>query len=100
MNPFIWCAVGAITGWIASTVMPVPGLASRIETVLVGVFGAFIGGEFVSTLVGTPAPATVFRPAALGLAFGGALALLALLAVFRQAVGPLRPHKVPKKRTY
>jgi uncharacterized membrane protein YeaQ/YmgE (transglycosylase-associated protein family) len=95
MNPLIWCAVGAIAGWLAGTMMPAPGLANRVENVLVGVFGAFIGGDFLSAVLG--GPMTGFRASSLGLAVGCAVALLALLAVFRRAVGPLRPHKLRKK---
>jgi uncharacterized membrane protein YeaQ/YmgE (transglycosylase-associated protein family) len=98
MNPVIWCAVGAIVGWLASVAMPVPGLVTRIETVLVGVFGAFIGGEFVAHYVGASTPTSGFTASAFLLAVGGAIALLALLGVMRKAVGPMRPHKRKKAR--
>ncbi|GAB3655015.1 GlsB/YeaQ/YmgE family stress response membrane protein [Ramlibacter alkalitolerans] len=97
MNPFIWCVVGAAAGWMAGTVMRAPGLASRVENVLVAIFGAFIGGEFLAALLAGPEPATAFRTSALGLAIAGALGLLGLLAVFRKAVGPMRPHKLRRK---
>jgi uncharacterized membrane protein YeaQ/YmgE (transglycosylase-associated protein family) len=100
MNLFIWCVVGVAAGWIAGTVMRAPGLASRVENMVVAIFGAFIGGDFVAALLAGPAPATAFRPSALGLAVAGALSMLALLAVFRKAVGPMRPHKLPRKPRY
>jgi uncharacterized membrane protein YeaQ/YmgE (transglycosylase-associated protein family) len=90
--------VGAIVGWLASLVMPAQGLVTRIETIVVGVFGAFIGGEFIAHSLGASTPASGFTGAALMLAVGGAVGLEALLAVMRRAVGPMRPHKRKKAR--
>lgn len=94
--------MGAVCGWVATLVMPAPGFASRVESVLVAVFGAFIGGEFVSSqLASAPAPgaaAAAFKMSSLGLAVAGAVVMLMLLSVMRKAVGPLRPHKIRRKQ--
>lgn len=97
MNPFIWCAVGALTGGLAGIVMSAPAMAARIENVLVGVFGAFVGGEFLASFTGAAAPRGGFQASSLGLAIGGSLAALVLLKIVRKAVGPMRPHKTRGK---
>lgn len=64
-----------------------------IENVLVGVFGAFIGGEFlVAMLTAGPVPEG-FRIGSLAVALGTAVVLLFLLKLMRKAVGPLRASK-------
>jgi uncharacterized membrane protein YeaQ/YmgE (transglycosylase-associated protein family) len=98
MSPFVWCVVGAMVGWIAGVVMPAKGLVMRAENVLVGVFGAFIGGEFLGSLAAGVNPAPGFRGLSLALAIGASLGLLALLALMRRVVGPMRPHKRKKAR--
>lgn len=98
MNPYLWCAVGAALGLIAASMMPVSGLVIRLESMGVGVFGAFIGGEFLSAMLGGKEPGDPFRMSSLALAVGGAVVMLVLLSMMRKAVGPLRPHKLPRKR--
>ncbi|MEJ8839139.1 GlsB/YeaQ/YmgE family stress response membrane protein [Ramlibacter sp. AN1133] len=97
MNPFIWCVVGALAGWIAGVFVPTRSLINRIENVLVGVFGAFIGGEFVARVALGTTPGSGFQASSLMLAIAGAIGLLGLLSVMRKAVGPMRPHKLRKK---
>jgi uncharacterized membrane protein YeaQ/YmgE (transglycosylase-associated protein family) len=97
MNPFIWCVVGAVCGLLACAVMRARGLANRVENVLVGVFGAFIGGEFVAALLGAGSAAGGFRASALGLSVAGALTMLSLLVLMRKWVGPMQPHKLRRK---
>ena len=69
------------------------GLVPRLEEVAVGVFGAFLGGEFLVTMVAGPAPGGAFRMAALVSALAGALVMLTVLKMMRKAVGPLRHGK-------
>ena len=92
MNPVIWCIVGALVGWLGGAMMPAPGRVRRIEDVLVGVFGAFIGGEFLAAMLAGGGTASGFRISSLAFAVGGAVAMLLLLALMRRSVGPLRPH--------
>ena len=68
------------------------GRIVRIEEMLVGVFGAFIGGDFLlSQLVGPASTGSLVQ--ALGLGLAGAVVMLVLLRVMRGAVGPLQSKK-------
>jgi uncharacterized membrane protein YeaQ/YmgE (transglycosylase-associated protein family) len=70
------------------------GRVVMIENVLVGVFGAFIGGEFLAAVTGMVGPKdTSFHFSALMLAAVTALALLLVLKLMRGAVGPMRAGK-------
>jgi uncharacterized membrane protein YeaQ/YmgE (transglycosylase-associated protein family) len=99
VNTFVWCAVGLVAGGLVLAARPVPGLVQRAETIAVAVFGAFVGGDFLAAVLGgDAAPSAAFRPASLALAVGGAALMLGLLAWMRRSVGPLRPHKPPRRR--
>lgn len=94
INPYIWCVVGALIGAAASLLAPGTGKIVMIENILVGVFGAFIGGDFVvAMLSSTPVDEKVFHVSSLGIAIAGALAALFLLRLMRGAVGPMRGSK-------
>ena len=94
MTSFLWCAIGAAIGWIVGTISGKSTYATRVEDMLIGVFGAFIGGEFLAAMVrGSAAPEPGFSAMALALAVGGAVGMLGLLAVMRRAVGPMRAGK-------
>ncbi len=66
---------------------------TRIEDVLVGVFGAFIGAEFVSGMLHAKGTPDFGFGAKFGLAVVGAVVALGLLILMRRSVGPLRPGK-------
>ena len=69
-----------------------------IESIGVGIFGAFIGGEFIAAQIRGSGPgATPNFPMSLGLAVGGAVTMLLLLRVFRRAIGPLKAGKSRSK---
>jgi uncharacterized membrane protein YeaQ/YmgE (transglycosylase-associated protein family) len=89
----VWCAVGAAVGWLAGLVMRSRSKTVRIEEVLVGIFGAFIGGEFLADVLHfTNSPGAV-SIASIGMAVVGAVVLLVLLRVMRGAVGPQQQSK-------
>ena len=98
MHPLLWCVIGALAGWLATLAMPAAGLVNRIENMLVGVFGAFTGGEFLASFVAAADPAGGLRNSALMLAVGAAAAMLLVLAWMRKTVGPMRQHKRKKVR--
>jgi uncharacterized membrane protein YeaQ/YmgE (transglycosylase-associated protein family) len=94
INTYIWCAVGAAIGFVLGSMLGKSSRSGRIEDILVGVFGAFIGGEFVADLLRGPiATSTQGFGVKLMLAVAGALTLLGLLALMRRSVGPMRNSK-------
>jgi uncharacterized membrane protein YeaQ/YmgE (transglycosylase-associated protein family) len=94
INPFIWCAVGALIGGVTALTMPGQGSVMLIENILVAVFGAFIGGDFlVSMLNGGVVNDKVFHMSSLGMAIAGAVVMLVALRLMRGAVGPMRATK-------
>lgn len=70
-----------------------------IENMLVGVFGAFIGGDFlVSVFNGGVVNDKVFHMSSLGMAAGGAVVMLVALRLMRGAVGPMKAGKGKVRR--
>ena len=68
------------------------GKVVLIEEMLVGVFGAFIGGDFMlSQLVGPKGTGSLVQ--SLGLAAAGAVVMLVLLRTMRGMVGPMKNSK-------
>ena len=70
-----------------------------LESVGVGMFGAFIGGDFLASMLsGGKTNDTVFSMSSLGMAVGGAVAALGLLRLMRRAIGPQHVTKGPRRR--
>ncbi len=71
------------------------GKIVRIEDVLVGVFGAFIGGDFIPSMLADSGPTAAPQGAATSLIAGaaGAVVLLFILRAMRKSVGPLKNSK-------
>jgi uncharacterized membrane protein YeaQ/YmgE (transglycosylase-associated protein family) len=93
INPYIWCVVGGLIGLLAGSMLGTKVKSARVEEVLVGVFGAFIGGEFIATQVLGPAAGTGFSMAGLSMAVGAAVVMLVLLVLMRRVVGPMKISK-------
>ncbi len=74
------------------------GKVQRVEEMLVGVFGAFIGGEFVVDLFRGGQSVPGVSIGAIGMALAGAIVMLALLKMMRGVVGPMRNSKSPTAR--
>jgi uncharacterized membrane protein YeaQ/YmgE (transglycosylase-associated protein family) len=82
---------------MANTTTP----TSVIESILVGMFGAFIGGDFVAAQFNAGVVATTFTVSGLVLAVAGAIVILLLLKLMRKMVGPQRNSKsTTRKRDY
>ena len=85
MNFIIWLIVGGLIGWVASMIMKTDGQQGIILNVIVGVVGAFLGGMFISPLVGV---GTInqdnFSLAGLVVSLVGAVILLAIVNLFRR----------------
>jgi uncharacterized membrane protein YeaQ/YmgE (transglycosylase-associated protein family) len=70
-----------------------------VENIAVGVFGAFVGGDFlVAMFSGLDKADTAFHIGSLGLAVAGAIGMLFALRVMRGAVGPLRASRKAGQR--
>jgi uncharacterized membrane protein YeaQ/YmgE (transglycosylase-associated protein family) len=95
INPYIWCVVGALIGAAASFFAAGQGRIVMIENVLVGVFGSFIGGDFVAAMISGSKVVNDkdFRVSSLGMAVAGAVVMLVVLRLMRGAVGPMRASK-------
>ncbi|HEY8050521.1 MAG TPA: hypothetical protein VIE63_15215 [Ramlibacter sp.] len=94
MGPYVWCVIGAIVGALAIMLGGETDFVRRVESVGVGVFGAFIGGQFLPTMFLPAAPqgAGLGMPA-VALAIGCAIFAVFLLRVMRKAVGPMKTGK-------
>ena len=97
INTYIWLALGAAIGAFVGGVIRKGGKTEMIEGICVGVMGAFIGGEFLATQFKGAGNAAASFPMALGLAVAGACAALAILGLFRRAIGPMRSGKSRQK---
>jgi len=85
-------------GWVAALMASDAGRILMLESIGVGIFGAFIGGDFMVAMVtsGVVDP-KVFSTRALAFAVAGAALMLFMLKLMRRAVGPLNASK-PKPR--
>jgi uncharacterized membrane protein YeaQ/YmgE (transglycosylase-associated protein family) len=94
INPYIWCAVGGIVGYLAGLMFASGTGTAAIENVLVGVFGAFLGGDLlVSQLNGGVVNDKDFQFSSLGYAIAGAVLLVSILKIMRKSVGQIKPSK-------
>ena len=91
--------VGALFGGAACLLAGTREKILILENLGVGVFGAYIGGEFVASILSHgKTNDTTFSMASLGLAVGGAVVALALLRLMRRAVGPMHRSKAARRR--
>jgi uncharacterized membrane protein YeaQ/YmgE (transglycosylase-associated protein family) len=99
INTIIWCAVGGLMGCVAALMANNAGRILMLESIGVGIFGAFIGGDFMVAMVtsGVVDP-KVFSIRALAFAVAGAAVMLVLLKLMRRAVGPLHVSKAKPRR--
>ena len=84
MNLIIWLALGGFIGWLASLALKTGGSQAVIVNVVAGTLGALLAVWFLSPMVdfGTVNDAT-FSLASLGASVSGAIALLAIVNLFR-----------------
>ena len=91
--------MGALLGGAACLVAGIREKILILESLGVGMFGAFIGGDFVAALLSHGKTSdTVFSMSSLGMAVGGAVVALGLLRLMRRAVGPQHVTKGPRRR--
>jgi len=93
--------VGGVVGWLAGLMMASGNRIVILENVAVGVFGAFIGGDFLASMLHGPlVNDKVFSARSLAYALLGAGTLLLALRAMRAAVGPLRDRKSAVRQRY
>lgn len=98
INVYIWCAIGALAGWLSSLMLSHPSRGTQLENLVVGMFGAFLGGDFVAAQLNGGVVTSEFRISALGLAVLGAVVMLALLQWMRKVVGPLKKGRSSQRK--
>ncbi|MDO9403827.1 MAG: hypothetical protein Q7T87_07355 [Polaromonas sp.] len=99
INPYIWCLVGAVLGGLACFFKKSAERSVMIENVAVGVFGAYIGGDFLSAMIpGATGLVTDFSMRSLGLAVASGTVFLLALGLMRRKVGPMHVTKGPRRR--
>lgn len=99
INIYIWCAIGGLIGFLGGFLMQSAGRMLMVENVLVGAFGAVVGGEFVIAMITKgPVSADVFSARGLLFAVAGAVVAVLLLRLMRRAVGPMRLSKSKQRR--
>lgn len=92
IDSYLWVFVGGVLGGLAGAMQADKSKVLRIESVLVGIFGAFVGGDFLVAMLWGPKAGGI-SAVGLAMAVAGAVVMLALLSVMRRAVGPMRPAK-------
>ena len=86
MNFIIWLIVGAIVGWIATSLMGTRG--GLLMNIIVGIVGAFVAGYILSPLlgIGTINQDNFSLPAML-VSVGGAVILLFVISLLQRRGG-------------
>ncbi|MEO9148791.1 MAG: GlsB/YeaQ/YmgE family stress response membrane protein [Burkholderiaceae bacterium] len=85
MNFIIWLVIGGLIGWVASMIMKTNAQQGVILNVVVGIVGAFLGGWFISPLVGVPTiNQDAFSLPAMLVSLVGAIILLAIVNLVRR----------------
>ncbi len=86
MNIIVWLLIGGLIGWVASIVMGTNNRQGFILNIIVGIVGAFLGGWFLSGMLGS---STInqgnFSLSGLLVSLLGAIILLAIVRLFRGA---------------
>lgn len=100
MNTVVWIVVGAVIGFVACKLLVSDSLNATAENILVAVFGAFVGGEFVAAQFngGVSLDSETFRFSSLLIAIGCSVALLALLTLLRRALVPPKRKRPSSER--
>jgi uncharacterized membrane protein YeaQ/YmgE (transglycosylase-associated protein family) len=81
----VWLAIGATVGWLGSLLLDSDPEHGVFVNVVIGSFGALVGGWLVGPLVGVgPAARAALSPAGALVALLGAVLLLVLFAFARR----------------
>jgi uncharacterized membrane protein YeaQ/YmgE (transglycosylase-associated protein family) len=83
MGIILWIVFGALVGWVASLIMNTNSQQGAVLNVVIGIVGAFLGGELMSFFGGTEVMA--FNVYSFFVALAGAVILIALSKMFKTA---------------
>ncbi len=83
MGLLTWVVVGAIAGWLASSVMKGSGLG-LIGNIVVGVIGALVGGYLAGTFFNMSNAISGINFTTIVVAFLGAVIVLFIAGLFRR----------------
>ncbi len=83
MGIILWLVFGALVGWVASLIMNTDSQQGTVLNIVIGIVGAFLGGELMSFFGGTPIMG--FNVYSFFVALFGAIVLIALSKMFRHA---------------
>ncbi len=81
MGIILWIVFGALVGWIASLIMNTDSQQGTLLNIVIGIVGAFIGGELMNFFGGTAV--TGFNVYSFFVALFGAVVLISLSKMFR-----------------
>jgi len=85
INFIVWLLAGALVGWVASRIMGTDARQGALLNIVVGVVGAFLAGLILTPLLGIGTiNQNVFSLPALLVSLAGAVALLAVVRLFRR----------------
>jgi uncharacterized membrane protein YeaQ/YmgE (transglycosylase-associated protein family) len=85
MNIIIWLIVGGLIGWVASMIMRTDAQQGILLNVVVGIVGAFLGGWFLSPLLGVSTiNQSNFSIPGLAVSLVGAIVLLGIVNLARR----------------
>lgn len=78
MNIVIWMLAGAALGWIGYTVLGLNEARGKVVSIVIGAFGAIVGGKMLAPVFVTAAPGGEFSMSALWFAAAVAAGFLAI----------------------
>jgi uncharacterized membrane protein YeaQ/YmgE (transglycosylase-associated protein family) len=84
MNFIVWLIVGGLIGWVASVVMRTDTQQGILLNIVVGIVGSFLAGLLISPLIGVSALDEGISVSSVGVSLLGAIALLAVVNLFRR----------------
>jgi uncharacterized membrane protein YeaQ/YmgE (transglycosylase-associated protein family) len=85
MNLIVWLITGAAIGWMAHLAVKSATRQGLVMDVLAGAVGAFTGGYFFAPMLGTLVDAQAFSVTSFVVAVVGAVVLLIVSRMLRQA---------------
>ena len=84
MSIIVWLVVGGLIGWLASKIMKTDARQGILTNVVVGIVGAFLGGQLVSPMVGVGSINSGITIRSILVSLFGAIVLLALINLVRR----------------